>query len=220
MKNLQYDLPTLLRATDGSISDQLSRLSLWLSSLPRTSAWNEDEFHTSQRGPTAKVFQPQLLMSTLHKQICPYYFRKRNEKLTVAYYAIVPTTITYYMWPSWWKGGIWENANAFKRFANAFERVCVFFLFPFHQEGHIWLRIFQFFSHRFRFLFCATARFFTRESHDFYLDSQTRKLTSYCSPSCAITSFDYIWLGCILTCGRKTGPKRDYFTLDFPYDTI
>ena len=134
MKNLQYDLPTLLRANDGSISDQLSRLSLWLSSLPRTSAWNEVEVHTSQRGPTAKVFQPQLLMSSLHKQICPYYFRKRNEKLTVAYYAIVPTTITYYMWPSWWKGGIWENANAFKRFANAFERVCVFSYSPFIRK--------------------------------------------------------------------------------------
>ena len=41
------------------------------------------------------------------------------------------------MWPSWWKGEIRKNGNAFKRlsvtfkrFPNAFERVCCFPLFP------------------------------------------------------------------------------------------
>ena len=35
-----------------------------------------------------------------------------------------------YMWPSsWWKGGIGNNKNAFKRFPKSFERVWVFSLF-------------------------------------------------------------------------------------------
>ena len=36
------------------------------------------------------------------------------------------------------KGEIGENANAFKRFPNAFERVLGFPYPPFHQEGQIY----------------------------------------------------------------------------------
>ena len=46
--------------------------------------------------------------------------------------ASITTYVTFLM-----KRGIGENANAFKRFRNAFERVLIFPYSPFHQEGHI-----------------------------------------------------------------------------------